>query len=81
MSSTTTPSATSLTPLDNPDFFVAELQRAVNEQTYGVVSIGTVAASVPPSSPGATVNVQLLEKRFVKIKLTLAGYRVSSLPL
>lgn len=67
------------TPLDEPDFYVAELQRAVSEQRFGVTNIGNVAASVPPSSPGATVNVELLEQRTIKIKLTLHGFRVSEL--
>lgn len=71
--------AAAATPLDEPDFYVAELRRAANEQSWGVQSVGNVAASVPPSMPGATVELKLLEPRSVKIKLTLQGYRVGLL--
>jgi len=60
------------------DFFVTELHRASKEQLFGVVDVGAVAASTPPSSPGATVGVQLLEHRSIKIKLSVEGYRVVS---
>jgi len=65
-------------PQDEPDFFVNELQRASKEQLFGVIGVGTVTASTPPSSPGATVVVELLERRSIKIKLSLVGYRVIS---
>jgi len=65
-------------PQDEPDFFVNELRRASKEQLFGVVGVGTVTASTPPSSPGATVVVELLERRSIKIKLSLVGYRVIS---
>jgi len=65
-------------PQDEPDFFVNELQRASKEQLFGVIGVGTVTASTPPSSPVATVVVELLERRSIKIKLSLVGYRVIS---
>jgi len=65
-------------PQDEPDFFVNELRRASKEQLFGVIGVGTVTASTPPSSPGATVVVELLERRSIKIKLSLVGYRVIS---
>lgn len=66
-------------PAEDPDFFVNELRRASQEQLFGVADVGAVVASTPPSSPGATVNVQLLERRSIKIKLSLEGYRVPSI--
>jgi len=65
-------------PPEEPDFFVNELRRASKEQLFGVIGVGAVTASNPPSSPGATVVVELLEQRSIKIKLSLVGYRVIS---
>ena len=59
--------------------FVNELQRVSDEQSFGVVDVGAVSASTPPSSPGATVIVDLLERRSIKIKLSPKGYRVRAL--
>jgi len=67
-------------PPEEPDFFVNELRRASKEQLFGVIGVGAVTASNPPSSPGATVVVELLEQRSIKIKLSLVGYRVRAHP-
>jgi len=63
---------------EEPDFFVNELRRTSKEQLFGVIGVGTVTASTPPSSLGATVLVELLEHRSIKIKLSVRGYRVIS---
>lgn len=70
--------ATKLPPTEALDFYVAELERATKEQRFGIAGVGSVTASVPPSSPGATVDVNLLEQRSIKVKLTSNGFRVSA---
>jgi hypothetical protein len=61
---------------------VAELQRAAEEIKFGVRRVGKVAQTVgtPLVAPGATVEVELIENRTIKIKLTLTGYKVRLSP-
>jgi len=65
-------------PTEKLNSFVNELQRVSDEQRFGIADVGAVSASAPPNSPGATVVVVLLERRSIKIKLSLKGYRVIS---
>lgn len=67
------------TPLDHPDFYVSELTRALYEIQFGVKRIGAVVPTSTSSlaKPGSTAEVELLEGRTIKIKLTLSGYKVN----
>ena len=69
-----------MTSAKPPQFFVGELREAVNEQRFGIVDVGDVSFQSPPSSPGAVVEIELLEHKTIKVKLDLDGYRVSLSP-
>lgn len=67
------------TPLDQLDFYVSELTKAASENKFGLKSVGNVTStgSSTLAKPGATVEVELLEGKSIKVKLTVSGYKAS----
>jgi hypothetical protein len=63
-------------PSNTALFYHSELERAANEQRFGVRAIGNVTSITLVGNPSAEIGITLLEGHDIVVNLSLAGYRV-----